>query len=70
MEKCRDAVRSGNWAELAGIVHGIAAKARRLLEVARTQVDMATDPGYKRTLGAAAKRLERGEVAYNLQVAS
>ena len=62
MARCRDAVQNENWAELAGIVHGIAAKARRVVEVGRAAVRNARDPSYKSTLESAVKRLERGKL--------
>ena len=62
MAKCRDAVFGGKWAELAGIVHGIAAKAKRVAEVGRAQVEAATEPRHQRSLDGAVKRLERGKI--------
>ena len=62
MARCRDAIQSENWAELAGIVHGIAAKARRVVEVGRAAIGNARDPSYKSALQSAVKRLERGEL--------
>lgn len=60
MAKCRDAIQSGNWVELNGIVQGIAAKARRILEVGQTAVKNASDDSYKNTLSKAVHRLEKG----------
>ena len=60
MEKCRTAIQNGNWSELSGIVQGVAAKARRVMEVGRTAVQNASDPTYKATLSAAVHRLEKG----------
>ena len=62
MAKCRDAIQSGNWVELNGIVQGIAAKARRILEVGQTAVKNATDHSYKNTLFKAVHRLEKGTI--------
>ena len=68
MARCRDAVHSGKWAELAGIVHGIAAKTRRVAEVGRAQVDAATEPRQRSSLDGAVKRLERGKITHWLSI--
>lgn len=60
MEKCRIAIQKGNWSELNGIVQGIAAKARRVMEVGKTAVQNASDHTYKATLSSAVHRLEKG----------
>ena len=61
MGQCREAIQKGRWVELAEIVHGIAANAQRVVEVARTHMDANTaDPRYKKTLEAAVSRMERG----------
>ena len=62
MAKCRDAVQNENWAELVEIVHGIAAKARRVVEVGRMAAGNTSDPSCKRSLEGAVKRLERGKI--------
>ncbi len=61
MARCRDAIREGKWADLADTVHKIAAKARRVIVVARAQVGTAR-PQDKRTLEAAVERTERGRL--------
>lgn len=53
MAQCRDAIREGKWAELATIVHRIAAKARRVVKVAKTKAGSGS-------LEAAVERTERG----------
>ena len=60
MEKCRDAIQNGKWAELIGIVQGIAAKARRIVEVGKAAAENASDQSYKDALTRAVESLERG----------
>ena len=60
MARCRDAIQSGRWAELVGIVQGIAAKAWRIVEVGKTTVENASDHSYKTALSKPVERLERG----------
>jgi hypothetical protein len=60
MARCRDAIQNGRWAEVIGIVQGIAAKAQRIVEVGRATIDNASDQGYKTALSRAMEALERG----------
>lgn len=60
MAKCRDAIQSGKWDELIGIVQGIAAKARRIVEVGKAAAENASDQTYKAALNKAVESLERG----------
>lgn len=60
MEKCHDAIQNGKWAELIGIVQGIAAKARRIVEVGKAAAENASDQSYKAALTKAVESLEKG----------
>ena len=60
MARCRDAIQNGRWAELIGIVQGIAAKAQRIVEVGRATIENASDQSYKTALSKAVEALERG----------
>ncbi len=66
MVKCREAIQRGKWAELAAVVHRIAAKARRVIDVARTQVD-SVPARQKKSLEAAVERTERGTLTVHLE---
>ena len=54
MSRCRRAINDGQWEELASTVHGIAAKARRVVEVARSKLGGVASPE------ASVTRLEKG----------
>ena len=60
MSECRAAINEDKWAELASTVHGIAAKSRRVAEVARAQLGGVASPALKRSLEASIVRLEKG----------
>lgn len=60
MDKCRDCIQNGRWDELIGLVQGIAAKSRRIIEVGKTTIENASDPSYKRALSKAVESLDRG----------
>ena len=60
MAKCRDIIQDGRWTELVGLVQGIAAKARRIVEVGKAATENASDQGYKAALSKAVENLERG----------
>ena len=62
MARCRDAIQNGRWAELIGIVQGIAAKAQRIVEVGRATIENASDQSYKIALSRAVEALERGSI--------
>lgn len=66
MARCHDAIQNGRWAEVIGIVQGIAAKAQRIVEVGRATIDSASDQGYKTALSRAMEALERGTHKVNI----
>lgn len=67
MARCRDAIQNGKWAELIGIVQGIAAKAQRIVEVGRATIENASDQSYKTALSRAVEALERGTSPWQMQ---
>lgn len=60
MAKCREAIQNGKWDELIGLVQGIAAKSRRIVEVGKATVESTSDESYKNALSKAVDSLERG----------
>ena len=70
MARCRDAIQNGKWAELIGIVQGIAAKAQRIVEVGRATIENASDQSYKTALSRSVEALERGTYQVNITMQS
>ena len=66
MARCRDAIQSGKWHELAGLVQGIAGKARRVLEVAKAAASTTEHAALKHALLSATQQLEKGEETVTL----
>ena len=61
MTQCREAIVEQNWVELVSAVHNIAAKARRVSEVAKTRLDSIKDHQQRRTVKEALTKLEASE---------
>ena len=64
MKRCKQAAEDKNWDELAAAAHNIAAKGRRIADVAKSRVAMVTDPTEKRKLKLAIKAMEEGQNCY------
>ena len=66
MTKCRDAVRGQNWPQLRTLVQGVAAKARRVVDIGKMAADQATEPWKKEAVSVAGTRLENGRISGSL----
>lgn len=60
MAKCRQATETQSWVELEATVHGIEAKAKRLIEVSKRRTSSAVDNELKNEIHKATNNLEQG----------
>ena len=60
MTRCRKAVEDKSWEELVTAAHNIAAKGRRIADVAKSRIAMVSDPKEERRLKLVVKAMEEG----------
>ena len=60
MTKCRDAVRAQSWPQLRTLVQGVAAKARRVVDIGKMAAEQVTETWKKEAISVAGTRLENG----------
>ena len=68
MTGCRDAISAKNWPALRSLVQRIAAKAKRVAEIAGMAADQAKEPQRKWVISTAVKRLNNGELSLNVML--